>query len=178
LYDNGKETAYYNSLGQINHLFVSHLTRDNEFDTIICCQDKCIRLLHGSHLFLEIPLSYPVLCAAQLDLNKDLGIASTPVRSSYLVFGTTKGTLGIIQVSSTAEYQVLWEIDDGDKRSSINGIKIYDLNKDNVPEIVVGRDDGRVEVYKVNADNIQTEPTKIFSKDIGKYRFASLSYFC
>lgn len=166
MYDNGKDAAYFNSRGQINDLVVTHLTRENDFDTILACQDKYIRIVHVSFLFLEIPTNHPVTAVAHLELEKDATLINR--RPGYIVYGTSKGTLGLVQVTSSATYEHLWEIDDGDKRSTITTIKLYDINKDDALEIIVGRDDGRVEVYKLQTENILIEPTKIFSKDIGK----------
>ena len=60
LYDNGKDTAYFISKDRINHVVVGHVTRDVDYDAVLACQDNCIRIIHGSQLFLEIPTSSPV----------------------------------------------------------------------------------------------------------------------
>ncbi len=166
LYDNGKEAGYYTSNGHINDLVVTHLTRDNDFDIIFACQDKYIRIVHGSNLFIEIPVNYPVTAVSHLEFEKEA--ASANRRPGYPVYGTSKGTVGLVQVSASGSYEHLWEIDDGDKRSAVNAIKLFDINKDEVTEIIVGRDDGRVEVFKLQPENILMEPTKVFSRDLGQ----------
>lgn len=166
LYDNGKEAGYYTSNGHINDLLVTHLTRDNDFDIVFACQDKYIRIVHGSTLFMEVPVNHPVTAVAHLELEKDASMASR--RPGYIVYGTSKGTIGLAQVTAAGTYEHLWEIDDGEKRSSVNAIKLYDINKDEVVEIIVGRDDGRVEVFKLQPENILMEPSKVFSRDLGQ----------
>lgn len=167
LYDNGKDAAYYISKGYINHLIVTHLTRENDFDVILACQDKYIRIIHVSQQFLEIPTNHPVTTVTQMYFEKE-PVYSTKV-PGFLVYGTSKGTLGLVQVSNNASYDHIWEIEDSESNvSSINCIKLYDINKDDTLEIIVGRDDGRVEVFRVQSDNYHLEPTKIFSKNIGQ----------
>jgi Bardet-Biedl syndrome 7 protein len=166
LYDNGKEAGYYTSNGHINELLVTHLTRDNDFDIVFACQDKYIRIVHGSSLFMEIPVNFPATAVAHLELEKDTSVASR--RPGYLVYGTSKGSVGLVQVMASGTYEHLWEIDDGDKRSAVNAIKLFDINKDEVAEIIIGRDDGRVEVFKLQPENILMEPTKVFSRDLGQ----------
>jgi hypothetical protein len=60
LYDNGKDTAYFISKDRINNVVVAHVTRDNDYDAVLACQDCCIRIIHGSQLFVEIPIPSPV----------------------------------------------------------------------------------------------------------------------
>jgi Bardet-Biedl syndrome 7 protein len=164
LYDNGKDAGYYKSNGLLNDLLVTHLTRENDFDVIFGCQDKYIRIIHGSTLFLEIATNHPVSAVAQLEWEKVSSLVSR--RPGYIVYGTSKGTIGLVQVTA-GTYEHLWEFEDFEKRSAVNAIKLYDINKDDVPEIIVGRDDGRLEVFKLSLENILLEPVKIFSRDIG-----------
>jgi Bardet-Biedl syndrome 7 protein len=167
LYDNGKEVAYYISSGQINHLSVCHLTRENEYDTILACQDRYIRILHVSTPFVEIPTNFPVISLAHLELDRNP--SQNGRRVGHLFFGTSKGTLGYVRVVPNGSYEMMWELEDSEKKSAINCIKLYDVNKDNFPEILIGRDDGRIEVYKFNTpDDLSYAPQCIFVKDINQ----------
>lgn len=60
LYDNGQDKAFYMCRDQINALAVEHISRDNDYDVILACQDKCIRVVQGSTLVVEIPTGGPV----------------------------------------------------------------------------------------------------------------------
>ncbi len=159
--------AYYISPGQINTLLVCHLTRENEYDTILACHDRYIRILHVSTPFTEIPTKYPVLSIAHLEIDKHP--TANGRHTGHLIYGTSKGSLGYLRVEPNGTYEQVWEIDDGDKRSPINGIKLYDINKDKYEEVIIGRDDGRIEVYKLSFENnLSTPPTKIFTKDLSQ----------
>jgi hypothetical protein len=46
-------------------------------------------------------------------------------------------------------------------------LKLFDLTKDGVEEIIVGRDDGRLDVYGQDT-GMSKRTSLLFSKDIGK----------
>lgn len=55
-------------------------------------------------------------------------------------------------------------------------MKYFDLTKDGTDEIMLGREDGRVEVYSQD-NNIDNKIQLAFSKDIGGYIYIC-SYLC
>jgi Bardet-Biedl syndrome 7 protein len=177
LYDDGKDIALFASKDQIHDLLAAHLTRTSDFDTILACQDNCIRVVHGSQLFLEIPTSSAVMSLAMMEIEGGSGSGINTVtttsttsasRSSMLVYGMSNGSLGLVQVFSNGTFNMAWTIEDV-KRSPVTCLKVFDINRNGVPEVIVGRDDGRIEVFRFpSADAILSEPSKIFSKDIGE----------
>lgn len=64
LYDNGQDTAFFMCRDQINALTVEHITRDTDYDVILACQDKCLRVVQGSTLVVEIPTLAPATAIA------------------------------------------------------------------------------------------------------------------
>ena len=50
LYDNGQDTAFYMCNDIINGIAIDNITRDYDFDTILACQDRCLKLIQVSHL--------------------------------------------------------------------------------------------------------------------------------
>ncbi|RYH22336.1 hypothetical protein EON65_19375 [archaeon] len=166
LFDNGKDAAYYVARGQINELLVSHLTRENDFDAILACQDKYIRIIHGSQLYVEIPINNPVTALAQLELDDN--VTSMASRPRYLLYGTTKGEVGLVQLSTNGTYEILWEVADEEHKSEVTCLASCDVNRDGVSEVIVGRHDGRVEVFKLQPENILLPPSRIFVRDLGQ----------
>jgi hypothetical protein len=57
---------------------VAHVTRDNDFDTVLACQDSCIRIIHGSNLFLEIPTDSAVTALAFMEIEADSSSMKVP----------------------------------------------------------------------------------------------------
>lgn len=166
LFDNGKDIALYAAKDQINDLVVGHLIRNNEFDTILACQDNCIRIVQNSQLFLEIPTPSAVTAVAMVDVESASALTNSP---KCVVFALSTGAIGLVQVFNSATYNIAWLLEDSNKiRSPVTCIKLFDINKDKVLEIIVGRDDGRIEVFRFQQDTFLALPNKIFSKDIGR----------
>jgi Bardet-Biedl syndrome 7 protein len=165
LYESGVEKDFFISRDRINHLIVAHVTRDNDFDTVLACQDSCIRIIHGSNLFLEIPTDSAVTALAFMEIEADSSSMKVP---TALVYGLSTGALCLVQVFSNGEYTHIWKIEDGQQRSPITSICVYDIDKDKAMEIIVGRDDGRIEVYKQQPESLFAVPYKVFNKDIGE----------
>jgi hypothetical protein len=64
VYDNGQDTAFFMCRDQINALTVEHITRDTDYDAVLACQDKCLRIVQGSTLVVEIPTLAPATAIA------------------------------------------------------------------------------------------------------------------
>ena len=64
LYDNGQDTSFFMCRDQINALTVEHITRDTDYDAVLACQDKCLRIVQGSTLVVEIPTLAPATAIA------------------------------------------------------------------------------------------------------------------
>ena len=64
LYDDGIDTSFFMCRDLINALSVEHISRDNDYDVVLACQDKCIRIVQGSVLVVEIPTTGPVTALA------------------------------------------------------------------------------------------------------------------
>ncbi|XP_023562208.1 Bardet-Biedl syndrome 7 protein isoform X3 [Octodon degus] len=63
-----------------------------------------------------------------------------------VLFGTSDGKLGLIQVTPSKPVHK-WEIQNEKKRGGILCIDSFDIMGDGVKDVLVGRDDGMVEVY-------------------------------
>lgn len=115
---------------------------------ILACQDRVLRVLKGSELAYGIEVPGP---PSVLELyNKDGG--------DELLYGTTDGKIGLIQVGEGSS-AVKWEIDNDKRKGGILGLDTYDIIGDGVSDVLVGRDDGTVEVYGFDSEG---EPTLRF----------------
>lgn len=143
-----KDQDYFLSGDKINdiaYLSSENLTRPLP---ILACQDRVLRVLKGSELAYGIEVPGP---PSVLELyNKDGG--------DEILYGTTDGKIGLIQVDEQAS-SVKWEIDNDKKKGGILCVDTYDIIGDGVSDILVGRDDGTVEVYALDSEG---EPTLRF----------------
>ena len=84
----------------------------------------------------------------------------------HLVYGTASGILSMLIIEpGGVSFDGCWVIDD--KKSAITCIKIFDLLKEGKANIIVGRDNGNVEVYSQESSHPIDPPTLIFFEDIG-----------
>ena len=157
----------------INDLIIENVSRANEYDAILACQDNCIRIIQVSQLYMEIPLSASVNTVASLT-GEDHRLRRGPL---YLIYGLNSGEFGAIKFeennnkagSGELQFSVVWSLFDNDKRSAINCIRVFDLTKNGTNEIIIGRDDGRIEVYAYDNNIFDNPPRLAFSHDIGKF---------
>lgn len=162
LYDNGQDTAFFMSRDQINSLIIDQVTRDSVYDTVLGCQDSCVRIVQGSTLALEIPTSAPVNVVASL-FGDEPRFRKGPAQ---ILAGLETGSVGLLQIQPNGENSHLWSIDDA-KKGAVTCIKAFDITKDGIFEVIVGRADGRVEVF--GNDPSGGAPKLICGKDIGEH---------
>jgi hypothetical protein len=165
IFKDGKEDGHYMARDTINHLIVAHVTRDTDWDCVLACKDNNIRIMQKDSLFLEIPTDNAVTAVAFMEIEGDQSAIKGP---TAIVYGLDDGTLGLVQVFSNGEFTKIWTVEDGTTRSKITCISIYDIDKDKAMEIIVGRDDGRVEVYKQQSETLFAVPYMVFTKNIGE----------
>jgi len=184
-FDNGIESdLFYMAKNQILCLVVDNITRDYDRDIALGCQDNCIRIIHGAELALEVPTSSAVTALVVMPCSESVG--GTKV-SSRILYGTENGSLSLISIfprtqpqqaqTQTAPFVLHWTLQD-QKRSQVNSLSLSDVTRDGGVDVLVGREDGRVEVF--GQDRLQTPssssvaclgvnpPSRRFSRDIGE----------
>ena len=85
LYDNGQDTAFYMCRDQINALTVDHISRDTDYDVVLACQDKCLRIVQGSNLVAEIPTTGPATAVASKGVTPIRPVLSHPILSHHIL---------------------------------------------------------------------------------------------
>lgn len=202
MYNNGIDKEFYMCKDIINAMIVDHVSNEQSQDALFACQDNCIRIVQGSQLLVEIPtlaavteLANNVGFVGTLVMQQQQAAANSqmlfPRKSDsfglmYVVYGMENGALGMVQLqynnpkAQSAIVPVVthtdcWVLEDWyhKRTSAITALQVYDLNKNGTNEIIIGRDDGRVEVYsQTNALILGSKqvnpPQLIFSKDINE----------
>ena len=106
----------------INGLAIDNVTRDHDYDAVLACQDKCIRVVNGSGLAIpEIPVSAPVTCITTIssvssngvDGCSSIGEARMKSGATGLVYGLATGGIGFIQVDRGGALGTSWCVEDG-----------------------------------------------------------------
>ena len=161
MYDNGKDVAYYMSRDQINSMVVDQVTRSNDYDPILGCQDSCLRIVQGSNLSFEVPTAAAVTALTSM-YGDEPRYRTGP---AHVAAGLGTGEVSMIQLRPNGEFSCVWSVQDS-RRSSINCMRAFDINRDGVTEVIVGREDGRLEILGQDGD--ASTPTVRFSKNVGE----------
>lgn len=162
-YDNGNDVAYYMCHDHINAMLMEHVTRDDQYNAVLGCQDNCIRIISESSVVGQIGTQAPVTAIGSFYGEESKLLRAT----SSFVYCTNNGLLTNILVNNSGVlFNSIWTVADKDK-VPVKSMKIYDITQDGVNEVIVGRDDGRVEVLVM--DPSQQKPRKAFGRTIGRY---------
>uniref|UniRef100_A0A3P9B0B1 Bardet-Biedl syndrome 7 n=1 Tax=Maylandia zebra TaxID=106582 RepID=A0A3P9B0B1_9CICH len=142
-----KDQDYYLSGDKINDITCLSTENLTHLVPVLACQDRVLRVLQRSELAYDIEVPGP---PSVLELYKEQG--------EEILFGTTDGKIGLVEIGELSA-ATKWEIDNDKKKGGILCIDNYDIIGDGVNDILVGRDDGTVEVYGFDSSN---EPTLRF----------------
>ncbi|ERE90914.1 putative Bardet-Biedl syndrome 7 protein like protein [Cricetulus griseus] len=140
-----KDQHYYLSGDKINDVICLPVERLSRMMPVLACQDRVLRVLQGSDVMYEIEVPGPPTVLALH--NGDGGDSG-----EGLLFGTSDGKLGLIQITISKPIHK-WEIRNDKKRGGILCIDSFDIMGDGVKDLLVGRDDGMVEVYSFENAN-------------------------
>uniref|UniRef100_A0A3B5Q1E5 Bardet-Biedl syndrome 7 n=1 Tax=Xiphophorus maculatus TaxID=8083 RepID=A0A3B5Q1E5_XIPMA len=143
-----KDQDYFLSGDKINDITCVSSEKLPHLIPVLACQDRVLRVLQGSELSYDIEVPGP---PSVLELfNKDGG--------EEVLYGTTDGKIGLVQIGD-CDAATKWEIGNEKRKGGILCIDTYDIIGDGVNDILVGRDDGTVEVYGFDSSR---EPTLRF----------------
>lgn len=126
---------------------------------LLACQDGTIYSLRESSIRHRLPLD-SIPSALQLFRN-DGGSSGESV-----VYGTFSGEIGLMRCSRAGP-NVQWILQNPASKAAVTSLDFYDLkgSDDGLLQLIVGRDDGFVEVYELdNGEDDVNPPNLIFSQ--------------
>eukprot|EP00753_Platysulcus_tardus_P008396 PLAT15951.1.p1 GENE.PLAT15951.1~~PLAT15951.1.p1 ORF type:complete len:726 (+),score=440.69 PLAT15951.1:25-2202(+) len=146
-FDHGADRHFYMSPDRINSLTCSYLTRETELDVVLACEDRCVRVLAAGELLYNAVLPgaatvvYPYLESG----DRAFGSARDGV-SRTVITGLRSGMLAALHLDTEAVARG-WTVDEERRTATVNSVAAYDLTGDDKADIIVGRDDGLLQVY-------------------------------
>ncbi|RXN26856.1 Bardet-Biedl syndrome 7 [Labeo rohita] len=140
-----KDQDYYLSGDKINDVLCLPVETVGRIVPILACQDRVLRVLQGSDLQYDVEVPGPPTVLELL--NRDGGKGGEAV-----LYGTADGKLGLVQITKSGPV-TSWELDNEKKKGGVLCIDTFDIVGDGVKDILVGRDDGTVEVYGLDSSN-------------------------
>ncbi|KAF5397154.1 hypothetical protein PHET_09896 [Paragonimus heterotremus] len=104
---------------------------------VISCVDRMLRVLKKGIVVAELEVAGPPTCLANANMQ---------LRSDHVIYGTSDGKVGLVQLSSGVPVQ-RWELCSQNTRSAVLSLEHYDLLKDKQEQLIVAYEDGVIEVY-------------------------------
>ncbi|XP_063314314.1 Bardet-Biedl syndrome 7 protein [Pelobates fuscus] len=140
-----KDQHYYLSGDKISDVICLPVEKLERITPILACQDRVLRALQGSELLYEVEVPG---APSVLTLNDGNGGES----GEEILYGTSDGKIGLIQITKNLPVPK-WEIFNEKKRGGVLCIDNFDILGDGVKDLLIGRDDGSVEVYGYDSAN-------------------------
>ena len=182
---NCKDTYFFMSSDRINDIVCDRLSGGRSIDAALACQDRMIRVVQGNELHYEAAMGGPVLTIdrysnAIRDANKPdafggfgrqaqdgPSFATNDGRYRELVYGTENGVVGQLLLDKD-EMRRGWIIDpvlEGrrGKAGGVQCIASHDITRDGVKDLMIGRDNGGIEVWSFDTG---PQPTLVFDKSL------------
>lgn len=146
-FQDSKEKHFFISPDRINDSDIVPISSiGSEYVSVLACQDRVVRVLDGSKVSLEFALGYEVpTCIRYIHdshdpLNRHPG-------GKELIYGTESGVVGQIFLDSES-ISAGFTIENPAKLGAVTAVfSGIDFTRDGINDIVVGRDDGHVEIY-------------------------------
>lgn len=143
------ETQFYMTPDKVND-FLTLSTHE----MILACQDSVLRVLKGSDLVCQTRVRSPVNALVKftstLQEQEDGNFAKTKVLNQ-LAYGTDTGELGT-QVYANDTLVPVLDIKNPELKGAISVLHAVDFLQTGIPDLVVGRDDGLLEILSVQQD--------------------------
>lgn len=193
VFDNGREVVSMLMPDAIGDLTCEHVTRDTEYDAVVGCADRFLRVIQGSTVAMEIATDalvsdpargtaltaagvtggvqvvarYPGHLAARAAGSMGDGSASgggaaaggggggggrtwvhDALHFKHLLYGTSGGQVGLVMADKRSMRRG-WTIPNAGKAKggAITALTHLDVTADGVPDVVVARDDGSIQVF-------------------------------
>ncbi|OWF52937.1 Bardet-Biedl syndrome 7 protein homolog isoform X2 [Mizuhopecten yessoensis] len=138
-YHDCKDTNYFQSGDKISDIVCLPMDRNPEITPILACQDRVLRVLQESELLYEVEVPGP---PTVLQLYGD----GAGEDGNEILYGTSDGRVGLVQISRLCPSHK-WELPNEKRNGGVMCMDNFDITADGVLDLLLGRDDGQVEVY-------------------------------
>ncbi|XP_054259851.1 Bardet-Biedl syndrome 7 protein homolog [Macrosteles quadrilineatus] len=156
-YRDCKDADSYLSADHINDVIALSAEKLHRLTPVLACEDRMLRVLDHSTLVHSFPLAgVPTV----LHLYNNDGSST----GDQLLYGTDDGSIGLVQITK-AGVSAKWRIEPGKHRGGVQCLYCYDMTGDGVPDLLVGRSDGTVQIYSIPVDDADdlNQPSERFS---------------
>jgi len=156
-YTDGRETSYLNCADSIGGFAV---TRDGQ-RAVLGGRDHLLRTVEKQNVLSQLATGGGVTVVEPY--TAPFAGALGQQGEEVFMYGTDTGEIGLVRFApgGAGELELLWALRD-EGESAVNCMVAYELSKDGVNDIIVGRDDGRLQIFRPAGD--PTRPAEAESK--------------
>lgn len=156
-YHDCKDANHFLSADSICDVICIPTNKVPDVTPILACQDRVLRVLQDSDLLYEVEVPGPP-SVMQLYGN-DGGD-----EGDEILYGTSDGRVGLVQIGRMAPSH-RWELPNEKRNGGVLALDSYDITADGVLDLIVGRDDGLVEIYSYDESD---EPIFRFKQQLSE----------
>jgi len=187
--DQVSDVHFYMAPDRVNHMLLTRVPGvngnnkgDDSWNSVLGCQDKHLRVVKDSDLLFEARVDGAVLSVATYDgptpperqADDGLGGVTAPrsvkvgQEHKQILYGTENGLVGQYLADSHGMKAgwLLGKDADGaaGKRAGVTALTLADVTLSGFDDVVVGRDDGSIEVFPYDVYN--PDGAAVFSRDL------------
>lgn len=156
-YHDCKDANHFLSADSICDVICIPTNKVPDVTPVLACQDRVLRVLQDSDLLYEVEVPGPP-SVMQLYGN-DGGD-----EGDEILYGTSDGRVGLVQIGRMAPSH-RWELPNEKRNGGVLALDSYDITADGVLDLIVGRDDGLVEIYSYDESD---EPIFRFKQQLSE----------
>ncbi|EFA01565.1 Bardet-Biedl syndrome 7 protein homolog-like Protein [Tribolium castaneum] len=147
-----KDVGSYLCGDQIVDVIAFFADKTRRLMSLIACEGRMIRALEHARVTMSMEVeSAPTLLHV---LEQD--------GTKTVLFGTVDGRIGILDVEKLHGFD-RWLIDNSSNSSTISCVDSYDMTSSGTKNLILGRQDGTIEVYVINVNDNLDAPILIYS---------------
>ncbi|XP_071156435.1 BBSome complex member BBS7-like isoform X3 [Mytilus edulis] len=161
-YKDCKDTNYFLSADKISDVLCLPMEKNDDITPVLACQDRVLRVLQDAELLYEVEVPGPPV-VLQL-YGKEADISDGGEEGNEILYGTSDGRVGLVQIGRFAPSH-RWELPNEKRNGGVLSLDNFDITADGVLDLIVGRDDGLVEIYSYDEAE---EPVQRFNHTLSE----------
>ncbi|XP_076092911.1 BBSome complex member BBS7-like isoform X2 [Mytilus galloprovincialis] len=179
-YKDCKDTNYFLSADKISDVLCLPMEKNDDITPVLACQDRVLRVLQDAELLYEVEVPGPPVVLQLYGKEADHGYGGicyneenrlkVPFPICYgeegneILYGTSDGRVGLVQIGRFAPSH-RWELPNEKRNGGVLSLDNFDITADGVLDLIVGRDNGLVEIYSYDEAE---EPVQRFNHTLSE----------
>lgn len=165
IFDEGRESGFFVSPGEIAQLDVGPITRQTGVDAVLGCSDRAVRVLANAAAAFEVPLDQAV-SAISIAPPSSAAASSAGSAAVPIVAGGSSGQVTLL-LGNGHQLRRGWVLENLGKHrgGGINAITHADMSGDGTADLVLARSDGKMQVWSAGGD---AAPSCVYSEEFGE----------